>query len=55
MSMKMGVLISGRGTNLQAMIDAIDAGKLDAEIPWPYRRAPMRRGSNLRVQPASRP
>jgi len=27
-----GVLASGRGTNLQAIIDAIDAGKLDAQI-----------------------
>ena len=27
-----GVLISGSGTNLQAIIDAIEAGKLDAEI-----------------------
>ena len=30
--LKMGVLISGSGTNLQAFIDAIAAGKLDAEI-----------------------
>ncbi|MGE5217898.1 MAG: phosphoribosylglycinamide formyltransferase [Chloroflexota bacterium] len=27
-----GVLLSGGGTNLQAIIDAIDAGKLDAKI-----------------------
>ncbi|HEX9788853.1 MAG TPA: phosphoribosylglycinamide formyltransferase [Candidatus Binatia bacterium] len=27
-----GVLVSGSGTNLQAMIDAIEAGKLDAKI-----------------------
>lgn len=27
-----GVLISGNGTNLQAIIDAIEAGKLDAKI-----------------------
>lgn len=27
-----GVLLSGSGTNLQAIIDAIDAGKLDAKI-----------------------
>ena len=27
-----GVLISGSGTNLQAIIDAIEAGKLDAKI-----------------------
>lgn len=28
----LGVLISGSGTNLQAIIDAIDAGRLDARI-----------------------
>lgn len=28
----MGVLISGGGTNLQAIIDAIEAGRLDAEV-----------------------
>ncbi len=27
-----GVLVSGRGSNLQAIIDAIEGGKLDAEI-----------------------
>jgi phosphoribosylglycinamide formyltransferase-1 len=30
--LKLAVLISGGGTNLQAMIDHIEAGKLDAEI-----------------------
>jgi len=29
---RLGVLISGRGTNLQALIDAIDDGRLDATI-----------------------
>lgn len=29
---KLGVLISGRGSNLKAIIDAIDAGRLDASI-----------------------
>lgn len=29
---KLCVLISGNGSNLQAMIDAVDAGRLDAEI-----------------------
>lgn len=29
---RLGVLISGRGSNLQAIIDAIAAGRLDAEI-----------------------
>lgn len=32
MSIKLGVLIGGSGTNLQALIDAIAAGKLDASI-----------------------
>lgn len=32
MSTKLGVLISGSGTNLQALIDAVAAGKLDATI-----------------------
>lgn len=32
MNRKIGVLISGRGSNLQAIIDAIDNGYLDAEI-----------------------
>lgn len=30
--MRLGVLISGSGTNLQAIIDAIEAGTLDAEV-----------------------
>ncbi|MGD9335676.1 MAG: formyltransferase family protein, partial [Syntrophobacterales bacterium] len=30
--LKLAVLISGGGSNLQAMIDRIEAGKLDAEI-----------------------
>ena len=29
---RIGVLISGRGSNLQALIDAIADGRLDAEI-----------------------
>ena len=32
MPIKLGVLLSGSGPNLQAIIDAIDAGKLDATI-----------------------
>ena len=32
MSRNLGVLISGRGSNLQAMIDAIREGRLDARI-----------------------
>ena len=29
---RVGVLASGRGSNLQAIIDAIEAGRLDAQI-----------------------
>lgn len=32
MKRKLGVLISGRGSNLKAIIDAIDRGQLDASI-----------------------
>lgn len=32
MNRRLGVLISGRGSNLQAIIDAIGAGRLDASI-----------------------
>ena len=32
MSIKLGVLLSGSGTNLQAIIDSIEAGTLDATI-----------------------
>jgi len=31
-SPSIGVLISGRGSNLQAIIDAVDGGRLDARI-----------------------
>jgi phosphoribosylglycinamide formyltransferase-1 len=30
--LKLGVLVSGRGSNLQAIFDAIDSGTLDAEV-----------------------
>src|SRR5918994_4785288 len=32
MNRRLGILISGRGTNLQALIDAIHEGRLDAHI-----------------------
>lgn len=32
MTIKLGVLISGTGTNLRAILEAIDAGKLDASV-----------------------
>ena len=31
MTLKLGVLVSGSGSNMQAILDAIDAGTLDAE------------------------
>ncbi len=31
-SLKLGVLVSGRGTNLQAILNAISSGELDAEV-----------------------
>ena len=33
--LKIGVLVSGSGTNLQAIIDAIHAGEVDAKIVLP--------------------
>jgi phosphoribosylglycinamide formyltransferase-1 len=32
MTLRLGVLISGRGTNLQAIVDAVRDGRLDADI-----------------------
>ncbi len=32
MTLKLGVLLSGEGTNLQAILDGIDAGQLDARL-----------------------
>ena len=32
MTIKLGVLISGSGTNLQAIIDAAESGALDASV-----------------------
>ncbi|WP_446424427.1 phosphoribosylglycinamide formyltransferase [Mailhella sp.] len=32
MTLKLGILASGSGTNAQAMIDAVESGRLDAEI-----------------------
>ena len=32
MTLKLGILASGSGTNAQAMIDAVEAGRLDADI-----------------------
>ncbi|MGE0321575.1 MAG: phosphoribosylglycinamide formyltransferase [Polyangiaceae bacterium] len=32
MTLKLGVLVSGRGSNLQAVLDACEAGSLDAQV-----------------------
>lgn len=44
MSLKLGVLISGTGTNLQALIDAIAAGELDATIELVVSSRPSAQG-----------
>ena len=42
--LRVGVLISGRGSNLQAIIDAIEAGRLDAEIAVVISNRPKAHG-----------
>lgn len=42
--LKIGVLISGSGTNLQALIDAIEAGNLDARIELVISSKPDAKG-----------
>lgn len=42
--LKIGVLISGSGTNLQALIDAIEAGNLDARIKLVVSSKPDAKG-----------
>ena len=49
--LKIGVLISGSGTNLQALIDAIDAGTLNAQIVIVISSKPEAKGL-LRAQKA---
>ena len=44
MSLKLGVLISGSGTNLQALIDYIDNGSLDATIELVVSSRPSAQG-----------
>ena len=41
---RLGVLVSGRGSNLQAIIDAIEAGRLDAEIAVVISNRPQAHG-----------
>ena len=49
--LKIGVLISGSGTNLQALIDAIDEGTLNAQIVIVISSKPEAKGL-LRAQKA---
>lgn len=49
--LKIGVLISGSGTNLQALIDAIEAGSLNAHIVMVISSKPEAKGL-LRAQKA---
>lgn len=44
MSLKLGVLISGSGTNLQTLIDCIDNGSLDATIELVVSSRPSAQG-----------
>ncbi|MDC3952719.1 phosphoribosylglycinamide formyltransferase [Polyangium jinanense] len=44
MTLDLGVLISGRGSNLQAILDAIAAGKLDARVRLVISNRPSAQG-----------
>ena len=50
-----GVLLSGSGTNLQALIDAIETGALNAQIKLVVGSRPSAYGLNARRPRASRP
>jgi phosphoribosylglycinamide formyltransferase 1 len=60
MKKKLGILISGRGSNFEAIADSIDAGRLDAEIAAVVSNRPTapgldvarRRGLNSVVIPS---
>ncbi|MEE7560109.1 phosphoribosylglycinamide formyltransferase, partial [Xanthomonas sp. Kuri4-2] len=41
MSTRLAVLASGRGSNLQAILDAIGAGRLDAEVVGVFSDRPQ--------------
>ncbi len=43
-ALRLGVLISGSGTNLQAMIDAIERGEVNAEIAVVVSNRPHAQG-----------
>ena len=51
---RLGVLISGRGSNLQALIDAIRTVASTPRSPWSFRTSRMRQVSNVRGWRASR-
>jgi phosphoribosylglycinamide formyltransferase-1 len=47
MKKKLGILISGRGSNFEAIADSIDAGRLDAEIAVVISNRPEARGLEI--------
>ncbi len=55
--LRIGVLISGSGTNLQAIIDAIEAGELDAQIALVLSSRPdaygLKRAADAGIQTVS--
>ncbi len=44
MSIKLAILVSGRGSNMTAIIDAIEAGKLDAKVAVVFSNNPEAQG-----------
>lgn len=40
MSLKLAILVSGRGSNMNAVLDAIESGKLDAEVKLVFSNNP---------------
>lgn len=44
MNRRLGILISGRGSNLQAILDAVEEGRLDAEVAVVISNRPLAAG-----------
>ena len=51
MTMRLAVLASGRGSNLQAVVDAIAAGALDAEVVGVFSDRPAAPALQRVVEP----
>ena len=47
---RLGVLISGRGSNLQAILDAIETGSLNAEVALVFSNRRQGQGSRDREE-----